>query len=336
MGNNSVRSPSLAVFVNGVLVPGILDVEIDSNSYQSADRYRFRASLTASGYGTWAANQIQIEVRLGLDGAWASMILGPADRIVIDPAQDEVMVEGRDLTASLIAARTQESFENQTSSGIATILALRHGLVPVVTATTALVGRNFQNEHVRSTLDQHARSTTEWDLLVRLAELEGFDVWVSGQALNFAPLTVDAEPLFITPQDCVSMRLERALALTGGLSVSVKSWDCRGTQTVTQTASTSGYEGNSAGYIVVRPNMAADAAQGLANRIVSLMAQQGRRISIEMPGDLMTSPRAGLAVAGTGTDFDGLYMITSVERRLSFQHGFSQTLEARIPPWTEF
>jgi phage protein D len=317
-------------------VPGILDVEVDSNSYQSANRYRVRASLTASGYDVWAADQIQLEIRLALDGAWESMILGPVDRIAVDPARDEVVVDGRDLTASFIEARTQESFENQTSSDIATTLALRHGLVPMVTPTTALVGRNFQNDHVRSTLDQHARSSTEWDLLVRLAELENFDVWVDGQTLNFAPLGANSDPILLMPSDCISMRLERSVALTAGLSVAVKSWDCRGTQSISQTATTSGYSGDAASYVVVRPNMTADAAQNLASRIVSLMAQQGRVVHIDMPGDLTTCPRGSLTITDTGTDFDGLYMITSVERFISFEHGFSQTVEARFPPWTDF
>jgi phage protein D len=264
------------------------------------------------------------------------MIVGPVDRIAVDPAQDEVVVEGRDLTARFIEARTQESFENQTSSEIATTLATRQGLVPAVTPTTNLVGRNFQNDHVRTTLDQHARSTTEWDLLVRLAELENFDVWVEGSTLNFAPLVGQSDLLFLLPQDCISMRLERSLPLAAGLSVSVKSWDCRGNQTIAQTASTGGYTGSGASYVVVRPNLTADAAQSLASRVVALMAQQGRVVSIDMPGDLTTLPRGTLSISQTGTDFDGLYMITSVERWMSFQHGFTQTIEARIPPWTDF
>jgi len=324
------------VLAGGAPVPGILDVQIDSNSYQSANRYRVRASLTASGYDVWAGDQIQLEIRLGLDGAWSSMILGPVDRIAVDPARNEVVVDGRDLTASFIEARTQESFVNQTSSEIATTLAMRQGLVPAVTPTKNLVGRNFQNDHVRSTLDQHARSTTQWDLLVRLAELENFDVWVEGQTLNFAPLSAVSDPVLLIPSDCISMRLERSVALTAGLGVAVKSWDCRGTQSISQTATTSGYTGDAASYVVVRPNMTADAAQNLANRIVSLMAQQGRVVYIDMPGDLTTYPRGSLAIADTGTDFDGLYMITSVERSISFEHGFSQTVEARIPPWMDF
>lgn len=336
LGSSSVRSPSILVLVEGIPLPGIIDVEIACNAYQAANRYRLRASLSASGYSFWAPNQMEIEIRVGLNGAWSSMIVGPVDRIAVDPARDEVIVDGRDFTARFIEARTQESFENQTSSEVATTLATRQGLVPAVTPTTNLVGRNFQNDHVRTTLDQHARSTTEWDLLVRLAELENFDVWVDGSTLNFAPPALQSNPLFLVPQDCISMRLERSLALTAGLSVSVKSWDCRGNQTIAQTASTSGYTASSASYVVVRPNLTADAAQSLAGRVVALMAQQGRVVSVDMPGDLITQPRGTLNISQTGTDFDGLYMITSVERWMSFQHGFTQTIEARIPPWTDF
>ena len=132
------------------------------------------------------------------------------------------------------------------------------------------------------------------------------------------------------------MRLERSLPLSAGLSVAVKSWDCRGTQAIVQTASSSGDAAGTPDYVVVRPNMTQDAAQTLAQRILGQMAQQARCISIDMPGDLTTQPRGTLAISGTGTDFDGTYVISSVERHISFQSGFTQTVEARIPPWTDF
>ncbi len=336
MGSSEVRTPELAVFLGGVPVAGVLDAEVISTSYLAADRFRLRVSLTASGYTMWSADQIELDVRMGLDGAWASMITGPVDRVEVDPARAEILVEGRDLTARFIESRIQENFENQTSSMIAATLAARRGLVPAVVPTTGLVGRNFQNDHSRTTLDQHARVTTEWDLLIRLAEQEGFDVWVSGQTLYFAPVSQTTLPLVLRPQDCLSMRLQRSLPLSAGLSVSVKSWDCRGTQAIVQSAVSDGASGAAPGYIVVRPNMTAGAAQSLAQRILSQMAQQERCISIDMPGDLATQPRGLLSVLETGTDFDGLYVITSVERRMSFQEGFTQNLEARIPPWTDF
>ena len=336
MVNSDVRAPSLAVLADGAPVAGILDAEVTSNSYLSADRFRVRASLTASGYDVWAGDQIELEVRMGLDGAWSSMITGLVDRVDVDPARGEVVVEGRDLSAGFIEARTQENFENQTASMIATTLASRRGLAPAIVATTGLVGRDFQNDYARTTLDQHAKATTEWDLLIRLAELEGFDVWVSGRTLYFAPVNPISSPLILTPQDCISMRLQRSLPLSAGLSVAVKSWDCRGTQAIVQSASSDGSTASSPNYVVVRPNMTAAAAQALAQHILTQIAQQERCISIEMPGDLTTQPRGSLVIANTETDFDGLYAVTAVERHMSFHQGFIQTLEARIPPWTDF
>jgi hypothetical protein len=80
--------------------------------------------------------------------------------------------------------------------------------------------------------------------------------------------------------------------------------------------------------------MTADAAQDLAERMLVQMSQQARCVRIEMPGDLTTMPRGTLRLMNTGTDFDDLYVITDVERRLSYRHGFLQTVQARIPPWT--
>jgi phage protein D len=336
LANSETRVPTMAVFASGVPVAGILDVEVSSSNYLAADRYRLRASLTASGYDIWATDQIDLEIRMGLDGAWASMITGPVDRIDVDPSRGEVSVEGRDFTARFIEARIRQNFENQTSSQIALTLAARRGLVPAVVPTTALVGRDFQNDYARTTLDQHARVTTEWDLLVRLAELEGFDVWIEGQSLYFAPASQSSASLALSPRDCMSMRLQRNLPLAAGLSVAVKSWDCRGSQAIVQSAASDGAAGDAPDYVVVRPNLSADAAQSLAQRLLSQMAQQGRCITIDMPGDLTTQPRGVLSVFDTSTDFDGLYVITSVERRMSFHEGFTQTLEARIPPWTVF
>ncbi len=336
LASSKTRAPDLLVLVNGAPVAGVIDAEVSSNAHLAADRYRLNAALTESGYAVWNQATLQIEVRMALDGAWASMILGPADRLEVDAGRGVVSVEGRDMTAAFIAARTQETFENQTSSQIATTLAGRHGLQAAVTPTSGLVGRNFQNDHARTTLDQHAGVTTEWDLLIRLAELESFDVWVSGQTLNFAPPGPVTAPLVLTPADCLEMRLERDLTLSGGVTVSVKSWDCRGQQSVVQTASSVAIGGSPLSYMVLQPNLTGNAASQLAQRMMTQMAQQARTVCIDMPGDLTTFPRGGLTLADTGTDFDGAYFITDVERRISFERGYTQTIQARLPPWTDF
>ncbi len=336
MGFSNARAPEVLVLVNGQMLPGIIEVEINANNHLAASRFCLSVALDACGYEFWMGNNFLVEIRVGLAGGWASLILGVVDRLDVDIGRGLVRVDGRDLTSRLIAARTRESFQNRTASDIATVLAARHGLQAAITATTNLVGRDYQSGHSRLTLDQHARSTTEWDLLIRLAEGEGFDVWVDGQVLYFAPPDQTANNLLLGPSDCMAVRLRRLLTLSGGLEVSVKSWDCRGQKAVVQTATSANGSGDVGSYVVVRPNLNDQAAQTMAQRLLTQMSQHERSISIEMPGDVTTKPRDVLTLVDTGTDFDGLWTITEVDRRIDFQQGFMQVLEARMPAWTAF
>jgi prophage tail gpP-like protein len=332
LASSSARAPAVAISVNGVAVGGVIEAEVFSNSHLAANRFRLRVALDVSGAAVWSSGPLQVSIQFGLDGAWVPMLLGQADFVEIDPIRREVSVDGRDLTALFIEARTQETFQNQTASDIAILLATRQGLIPNVTATASPVGRNFQSQYARTTLDQHGRFTTEWDLLTRLADQEGFDVWVDQQVLNFmAPAALTTVAL--TPGDCVSLRLERTLSLEGALSVAVRSWDCRGQTSISQTATLGGGSGGSPDYVIVRPNVTADMAQTIAQRVLGEMAQHALCIDVELPGELTMQPRMGLALSDTGTDFDGLYVISDVERRMSFGHGFTQHVRARVPAW---
>jgi phage protein D len=334
LASSNARSFDVAVLLNGTFVTGITEVFVSCDSHSSASRFRLRSSLAATGYGLWSQSPLRIEIRISLDGGWADLLLGTVDKITVDVGLNEVVVDGRDLTASLIDSQIQESFENQTSSDVAILLAGRHGLTPNVTPTAPLIGRNFQNDHVRTLLGQHAPVMTEWDLLVRLADREGFDIWVSQSTLNFTPQIQDPLPILLTPQDCVSLKLEKSCILDAGFSVAVKSWDCRGSQIIAQQAASQNSVSEAAKYTFIRPNLDAQSAQDFANRVAGLISQRGRTIWAEMPGDLATMPRRGITLANTNTDFDGGYVVTSVERHISFAHGFTQFVEATLPPWT--
>lgn len=333
MLSNEAQFPFIDVTANGLPVLGVVDLEITNDSFMGADRYRLTAALDVSGYNIWSSNAIDIQIGVGLNGGVKTFIVGPVDTVEVDVGRSLLHVEGRDLTARFIEARTQETFQNQTASEIAIELASRRGLAANITSTTLLVGRDFGGDHSGVTLDQHSSVTTEWDLLVKLAVGEGFDVWVNGGSLNFGPPQASAMPLVLNPSQCVSLSLHRTLALCGRLQVDVKSWDCRAQAGVSGLA-TAGATGDiSRNYVVIQPNLTATAATRVAQRVLSQMTQNARTIYVEMPGDITTEPRQTLVLADTGTDFDGTYVITSVERRLSFERGFEQTLQARIPRW---
>lgn len=270
---------------------------------------------------------------MGLGGAERPLITGEVDSVQIDWGRRVMHVEGRDLAARLIEARTQESFQNRTGSEIAEILAGRHGLKASVTSTTTPVGRYYQLERDRVTLNQYSRATTEWDLLTWLARQEGFDLYVAGTTLHFEQPSA-ALPAVFTPADLIDLRMERAVALAGDMEVTVKSWHSRRQSAFTQTARVgdSGSAGRSQRYVVVRPNLTADEALSLAHRLLADIARHQSLISLIMPGEFDLTARSRIALNGTGTAFDRTYAVSDIERSLSAERGFIQTVRGRDLP----
>jgi phage protein D len=289
----------------------------------------------------WADTaDIALDVRISVDAsAPTSLILGKVDTVEIDALTGRLTLQGRDATAALIEARTQEAFANRTSSEIAALLAGRHGLTPDVAATTTPVGRYWQLEHDRITLDQFSRATTEWDLLVGLAAREEFDVWVSGATLHFQPAaskaanpmpaaTLSASPNAPGGANVTALRLERALTLAGAIEVTVKSWHSRLSAPCVETA-THGAGGEKRSYVYVAPNLTPDAAAKLAQSKLAEIVSHERVVVADMPGELALAPRMAVAVAGTNSAFDQLYWIDEIERSFHWRRGFTQRVRAR-------
>jgi hypothetical protein len=228
------RAPRLRILVNGEALTGVTGAEVVSNNYYAADRFAASVALSADPSAQaafWSSEpEIVANVQFSLnDGAtFTSLVQGTIDSVVIDPVAGLVHFDGRDQTAALIETRTQETFANRTASEIATLLAQRHNLAASVSATSTPVGRYYQDEHDRVTLNQFSRATTEWDLLVFLARQEGFDVFVEDSTLHFQPATGRADtPVLLRPSDLTGLRLERSLTLARDIEVTVKSWNSR-------------------------------------------------------------------------------------------------------------
>jgi hypothetical protein len=137
-----LRAPRLLVRVNGAVVANAIAARVLSNNYYAADRFRLTVALGQNTAADWmSADRMDVEIGVGQDGTAAWLIEGEADQIELDAHRRVVTLTGRDLTARLIEARTQESFSNRTSSEIAGILARRRGLTPSVTPTATPVGR---------------------------------------------------------------------------------------------------------------------------------------------------------------------------------------------------
>ena len=333
----------------GKRLAGVVSVEVQSNSHYQADTWRAEVALNAPGgrgLAWWGADERVGElftIRMGLDGDVRTMIVGEADEIEVLPAEGKIAASGRDLTGRLIDNRIQEAFQNKTASEVATILAQRRGLKPVVTATTAPVSRFYSIDHDQVSHDQSSRAGTEWDLLTKLAQFEQFDVYVSGTELHFEPAVdpAKAEPYGIRwdqamrTGDVMNLRLTRSLTLAKDVKVEVRSWNSaqgRGFTKRSPKGGGGGGKGKGGGpaqtFTFRYPNLTEDQAQKKADQLRADISKHERNLSFECPGELNLTARDVLAVSGVG-GWDQRYFVSTVTRRISMEGGFHMSVSAK-------
>lgn len=318
------RVPELRVLAGGFVLPGVISADVKSNGYSAADRFGVRLAAAAGGLAAVDVAGVRLDVQVGLNGGWTSLIVGEADRVALDAVQGVVEVGGRDLSALMLDSRVDETFANRTSGEIVQVIAARHGLAVDIAAAGSAAGRYYQSDHERVALGQFARSMTEWDLVAGLAQREGFSVSMVGETLRFGPMEV-SDVVTLTPGDCEALHMEHEMPMQRSIEVTVRSWDQQGGAAVMQTAS-----GGGAGRVwkhhVTRPNLQADEAQTLAGRVLADLVRQERRVVVRMPGELAISVRCGVLLQGTGTAWDRVYAVGEVNRRVDVRRGFTQDL----------
>ncbi|WP_220272682.1 hypothetical protein [Aquitalea aquatica] len=334
-----------------------MSFDVDNNSFGAADTFSvtFAVSALPASFGLlkWWANQTSIEVEIHAEitasgqTSKAQLIVGDVDTWRFNPARMEVIVEGRDFTGRLIDAKSAgESFKNSTSSQIATLLAYRHNLVPVVTATKGLFGEFYQIDSAHLSGEQ-----SEWEILTTLAGFEGMQVYVSGNELHFEPQTdpTTADQYLIRwtppgdkpyPQANVAddLQCERALTIAKGITVQVLSWHSRHKKTVPTIASypknaksvtPGGSTPKTQTYRVIRNGLTPEDAMKKAEEIYRQIIQHEMKVSGSMPGDNLLTPQTIIRVEGTDSPFDQLYYCDSVRRSLSFEEGYRMSFTAK-------
>lgn len=355
------RNVYLKLLLNGTEVAGVVDAEVGTSDHQIAGWFRVTLAIGADAAVSAASLSVMTEavaeIRVGLAAAglppvaalWQSLLTGTVDTIAIDMAAGTAYLTGRDFSALFVDTLTAESFANQTASEIAQTLALRHGLDPVVTATQTPAGRYYQDGHDLFSLHQSNAAVTEWDLLSALAEAEGFDLFVQNKSLFFAPPLQEARPTLwqwmpggLAGTTMSTLRLERSLALARDIVVTVQSWNSREARMVTQTVRASALGtvhwttvptgGNAATYVLIRPNLSAEQAMALATNTLADLTRHERVILATMPGELDLAPRSLVTLDGTDTDFDQIYVVDEIVRRISPQGGFMQTVRCVNTP----
>lgn len=346
------------VMIAGVASPAWVDFEVDSNSFHEADTFTVLLAikeLKAPQDLRWFLDQstMSVEILAGFpqnpenygSADLTSWITGNVDQVDFDPSGRTITLTGRDLTSLLIDAKTSEKWQTQTASEIASTLASRHGLTPVVTGTTTTVGRYYQIDHVSMT-----STDTEWEFLTWLAVQEGFVVYVKGKELHFEPRPDpdDANVFEVEweePDDefgyfrsnTKRLGFSRTLTVGKGAVVQVRSWNQKQKTGFTATYPASHAKGIKPGsssapaqvYSYVIPNLTQEQANQRAQALYNELIKHEMRFNADLPADDALDSTWMAKVTGTGTIFDQKYYIESVSRSMSNGGGYGMSLRGK-------
>lgn len=341
-----VRIPRGLVRINGEVMAGWESWSWDGNSMFQADQFSCAfaiSGLPANRGVSWFAGQTTLQVELfagfpadPLNFSAAdleSLFLGEADEAEFRWTSGRLILHGRDLTARFLDNKTAEKWPEKTSSQIATILANRRGLTPVVTATSRKVGVYYKNGHVRLTDDR-----TEWDLLTWLAKEEGFVVYVKGTELHFEPppsagtypVSYQAASRGRTPIGSqIRIDTTRVLTVARDITVTVRSADPKSKKTIVRKAQRTGRGGAAQNYVYSFPALSAAAAQQRANQILADLSRHEMRLRFSGPADNLLRKSDVISLTGTGTTFDQTYFPDSVTRTLDARGAYQMEALAK-------
>jgi phage protein D len=354
------QSPRGLVFANGQRLAGLLSFSVENNNFFHADTFQFTLVISEQSAATdlnWWSQQEKLEIELfgGLPDDpdnfdktdLASYMVGYVDDLEFDLVGDQMTFTGRDLTSKLIDTKNtlfDQAMKPLTASKIVSAIAAAVGLQAAVTDTPEATPSGTYYQIIDSLLKSHC---SYWDIVSKLAQIEGFQTYVVGHTLYFEPrAAVGAEPYVLqwTPglnggppaSNAVTLHFTRNLSIAKDLKVEVMSFNPKSGKTFKATATRPRAGSGKAvpfeqqqTYVFNVANKTQAQVQAIANAKLQELSLHEMNLSATMPADPVLTPRNLIQVRGTGTAFDQAYFATSIRRNYSRDEGFMMTVLAK-------
>jgi phage protein D len=338
-GLTTVRTPRINACLNDVTVDSVMRLDVNLSGSCKSSRFELTVSTLGLRLPLWLLQlpttpvTVSISVSDDDNNTNSSILQGLADSVAYDPINQVARIEGRDYSAVLVSSSYQGSYCNQTSSEIASQIAIRHGFTPIITVTSKLVGSYQCDGYNQVLLNAHSHVLTEWDLLSDLATKEGFELFVTGTNLVFAPLaSLQVNYITLALSDIKSIRLHQECSLSGQNTVTVKSWNswlgqalCYADGQTTDQSVTNPLALNCDAGIeiaLVKPNLSSQGVQQIAQNYAARLQQQSTSVEIVIPGEVSLQPFDIVSITGIGDGFESDYLVRSVRRQFSPTAGF--------------
>lgn len=338
------RAPRVWVQINGALVNSVLHVDMTNSGSCKSSRFELTVSTNVDKISNQWLDLIdgKVTVQIFMRSEWLGNDImafeGLADNIAIDSINRTARILGRDYSSVLINSMHQSAFCNQTASEIANCIAARHGFSSNILRTETMIGSYQCGGYNQVLLNAHSRIVNEWELLVHLAISEGFELFIDGTTLVFAPSnSLPSINAVIDVSNVIGMKFYKNCPSSNQTTLTVKSWNSWLNETLLHTDDQSSDQAvpsigrnNDPGsaIAIVRPNLNPQSAERLAKRHIDALNEQELNVHIVMAGDMSLSPRDVLTVSGSGSSFDDIYIVRSVRRYFSSTSGFTQHIQA--------
>lgn len=344
------RKPNARITLNGDIVYW-KNFEVLNNTHYMADSFTLELPLYQQLNG-WVIDcfssipSIEVSIAVTFDNiSFTEIFLGLVDDVrPVDLRNDSITLKGRDYSSLLIDEPDTNKYVDFTSSDVAIQFAKDVGLTPVVTPTTTSIGTYFSNNHVSLTSKQ-----SKWDLLTYLASQEQFSVFVKSRELHFQPkVSLSATPYvlkWVYPNDAqhfhvsniVDLQLWRCLTLARDIQVTIRSWNYNeGVQhvaTVTRSHKSTAYSDQKVQkYIYNVPNLSKQGAYDYALCQLEILTQHELGINASLIGDTILNVDVPLKLEGTESQFDAVFYVYCITRRMSFGGAFLMEVEAKNHP----
>ncbi len=273
---------------------------------------------TVASWNPSSSIDTNVEVIFASEGQTKRMIVGKIDRVELNMISYHATVSGRDLAAKLAQTRQSTQHKNKKSSEIAKDIAKDVGLDAVVDETQDDAGKKYDVDTVHLILNRTCAET-----LNILAEREGFKWFVDGSTLYFQEKNKKAGGTFTVhyspptlgrnmTTDAVHIKVGYNAEAGHPVGVKVKSWHHKDKKLYEHTAQIGGL-GSQLTHEHHFPGMRQDQVERIAKSHAKDAARPGWNVEVEMPGDLSANPNMKLQLVGTGTAWDQLYDVDSIE-----------------------
>jgi phage protein D len=355
------RRPRMQVLIGGKIVPGLKSASLTSTNNFQCDTFELTFSLYADpnfGAPFFDQTSLTVDCQISVVGYqqpdnFQSILIGNVDHVKIAKYKGEVILEGRDFTSLFIDSKTNDTFQNQTSSQVvATLAAQFPQLSTDIDPTTTKVGVYYNHNDVYNATGEFTKATKDWDLITYLANCENFDVWVKDYTIHFKQrVAVDSTPwAIVSPAPDVmqyyakhhgtnvfDIELERALTLAHDVRVEVRAWDTNNGKLRLATsgppASTpNGANSNVQVYqLTAPPTRDQNSLQQLADSTRQEISRNERTITwYEPSAGANFTPRNMVTLTGTGTSFDNQnYYVQSITRTYDINNGLQMQCAAK-------